>query len=127
MKVVALTASLVLLSVTSLHAQDGDGKQRGGNHGFRHGGDPLTHLTEQLNLDDQQADEVAAIFEESRALHREIQASVQSEHCAVRENTIQELASVLNEEQMAELESLQSQRRNRGSILGMPRFANCEI
>jgi hypothetical protein len=125
MKKVLLT-TLIALSVGSVYAQpDADGV-RGERHGLKHRGDPVAHLTEKLNLSEDQAAQVSAILEESRAMHKEIQGTVQEEHCAVRENTLSELAAVLDDEQLAHFEDMQSRRAMRGRHHGMPRFANCE-
>lgn len=121
MKTLILTTTVALFAATGLQAQDR------GNHDNKHRGDRLTHLAERLDLTESQAEEVAAIFEDSRAQHKEVQASVKDEHCAIRENTIAELSEVLDEEQMAELESLREKRGGRRFNHGMPRFANCEI
>ena len=125
MKKVLLT-TLIALSVGSAYAQIDDGDERGSKHGMKHRGDPVAHLTEKLNLTEDQAAEITAIFEESRAMHKEIQGTVQEDHCAVRDNTRSELAAVLTDEQLAEFETMQSKRAMRGRHLGMPRFANCE-
>ena len=55
-----------------------------------------------------------------------MQDGVKGEHCAIRENTVFALSEVLSEEQMEELETIQSQRGNRSRGFGMSRFANCE-
>ena len=126
MKKTLLTA-LIALSLGSAQAQTDAGNERGKKHGMHHRGDRIAHLTEKLDLTDEQAAEVTAIIEESKALHMEIQASVQDEHCAVRENTLSDLAAVLNDEQLAQFEEMKDKRMNRGLRGGMHRFANCEI
>ena len=128
MKTIAITAAVILLSATTLHAQTDTGDDRGGRHAGKHRGDPLTHLTEKLNLSDDQVVEVAVIFEESRAQHHAVQENVREEHCAIREITFNELATVLSDEQLVQFEDLHNQRKYQGGRQhGMPKFADCEI
>lgn len=121
-----LITTLIMFSIASVQAQSEPGDERGRKHGGKHRGDPITHMTEKLGLSDEQALEVATIFEESRAQHKAIQDSVRDEHCAVHEETMLELSTVLSEDQMAEFDALQSKRKNSGRQHGMPRFANCD-
>jgi Spy/CpxP family protein refolding chaperone len=128
MKKTVLAIALIFLTAASLQAQTGPGRDQGGMHGKKHRGDPMTHLVEALDLSDDQAQEVAVILEDSRAQHRAIQESVRDEHCAVRDNTHNELAAVLTEEQLADFENLQNQRKYHGGRQqGMPGFAKCDI
>ena len=126
MKKIAMTVAVMVLSVSSLQAQDTSGKERGGKHGKHHRGDPIVHLTKKLNLSADQATEVEAILEASRARHRAIQESVKDEHCAVRDTMLNELAVVLDDEQMAEFEGMHKQGKVSGRQHGMPRFAKCD-
>jgi len=127
MKKAIITAFVVMLTAGTLQAQDDSGNARGDKHGAKHRGDPIAHLTEALNLSEDQAIEVATIMEESRAQHMAIQASVRDEHCAVREDTQTQIAAVLDDDQLAQFEDMHSQRKYRGRGHGMPRFADCDI
>lgn len=126
MKRAIMTLAIIMMAATSLQAMAGDDNTRKGK-GDKYRGDPIARLTDALELSDEQAVDVATILEDSRAQHRAIQESVEDEHCAVRENTYNELASILTEEQMARFEQMESKRKSHGRRQGMPRFANCEI
>lgn len=127
MKTIVMTTLAVLLTATSVYAQPDGGMERGGKHGGKHRGDPVAHLTEKLNLSDEQVTEVQAIFEESRAQHMAIQSSVRDEHCAVREQTHAQLKAVLTEEQMTQFDAMEGKRMGRGRQHGMPKFADCDL
>ncbi|HKJ16081.1 MAG TPA: hypothetical protein VJ984_01865 [Xanthomonadales bacterium] len=125
MKKVIMTLAVLMLAATSAQAQTSSDDTRAGKGG-KHRGDPVARLTQALDLSDDQAMEVSVILEESRDQHRAIQESVQAEHCAVRQNTHDQLSTVLTEEQMTKFEQMKTRRMNRGRHEGMPRFANCE-
>ncbi len=87
------------------------------SHGH-HGGDRLerrvARMQERLGLSDEQADEVAAIFQEAHQNGgcRQIEDATQRRAChqEKRQAIGEEIATVLTEEQLAEFEAMREER-----------------
>ena len=116
--VIASLGSLLVLSVP-VGAEPGGG-YHGGPHDH-HGGDRLERkvdrMQERLGLSDEQADEVAAIFQEAHQNGgcRQIEDRTQRRAChqEKRQAIGEEIATVLTEEQLVEFEAMREERRAR--------------
>ena len=111
-----LAASLSLPVV----AQDesGTGYEREGRKGQHRGqrekrGNPAQHLTRELGLSDEQSVQLEAIFETSRAEREALRDAGQEEHCALRQATEAEIATVLTAEQFQQMEAMRGEREGK--------------
>lgn len=108
MKKTMLIAFLLttLVSAASAQQQGGFGPpQDAGDRGV-----PRDRLAEQLGLNEGQALQVQAIFEEARALHQEEQTKNHEAFCAIRMDTHERLMAVLTDEQQATFMEMKARR-----------------
>ena len=118
--VIASLGSLVVLSAPAapVGAEPGPGHD---GHYDHHGGDRLERrvdrMQERLGLSDEQADEVAAIFQEAHQNGgcRQIEDKTQRRACHQEKRQVigEEIATVLTEDQLAEFEAMREERRAR--------------
>jgi Spy/CpxP family protein refolding chaperone len=111
---IALFFTLALGSMAAL-AQDEDTGARQERKGQRHQGarrqrDPGAHLTEALNLSDDQAAEIDSIFAGVRADHESLRDAQQEERCARRAEVDSQIAGVLNDDQLVQYGELKAER-----------------
>lgn len=114
MKKLLLIALLLTLAsgMAIAQGQQGYGKGPGGNGQALRGnmGDPAERLTELLGLDEAQADEIAAIFEENQ-LSREVERErARLANCDIRANTHDLILAVLTADQAVLFEEHQANR-----------------
>ena len=74
---------------------------------------PHQRLIDELGLNEYQAGEIAAIFEQARAMHDEERAICYSNNEAIRTGTRAAVAAMLTEEQQARFEELNQLREER--------------
>jgi hypothetical protein len=74
---------------------------------------PNMRLIEELALDDLQAAEVQAIFEEARAIHDEERAICRENNESIRDETHAAVMFILNDDQQARFEELNALRDER--------------
>jgi len=116
-KLLLIALLLTLATGTALAQGQGNGKGPGGNGqpGAALGGNsgnPVNRLTEQLGLDEAQAAEVAAIFEETQLLRDEEREKARAAHCDIRLNTHEQILAVLTPEQVALFEEHRQKRED---------------
>jgi Spy/CpxP family protein refolding chaperone len=104
---IALVLTFAAAGTASAQMQAGFGPPEGANPGAR--------LVEELGLDEYQAAEIAAIFEEARAVHNEERAKSLETHAAIKAETHAAVMALLSEEQQARFEELQQLRAERWS------------
>ena len=113
--VIASLGSLVVLSAP-VGAEPGSGR-RGGNHGGERLERRVDRMQERLGLSDEQADEVAAIFQEAHQNGgcRQMGDVTQRRACHQdkRHRIGEEIAAMLMEEQLVEFEAMREERRTR--------------
>lgn len=117
MKKILLIALLLSLAAGTAIAQGqqgyGNGSGGNGNAGnsfAQNPGNPVDRLTELLGLDEDQAIEVAAIFEESQLSREEERERTRLMNCDIRANTHDQVLAVLTAEQAALFEEHQLNR-----------------
>ena len=76
---------------------------------------PHMRLINELALDEFQAAEVQAIFEEARAVHEEERAICRENNQAIKDETHEAVLSILTDEQQARFEELTALREERWS------------
>jgi hypothetical protein len=76
-------------------------------------GAPFMHLFDELGLDEYQAAEIQAIFDEARAMHNEERAIAFANREAIRAETHEAVMAFLNDEQQARFEELTQLRNER--------------
>ncbi len=120
MKKVLLIAFLLTLAtgmaIAQNQGQGGNGGGNGnpavtGNPGGQGGpGNPVDRLTEVLGLDEIQADELAAIFEEAQSLRDQEQERARQFACDVQASIHEQILLLLTPEQLALYEEHQAKR-----------------
>jgi hypothetical protein len=103
-----LIALFLMLAVGTANAQ-----QTPAGFGQQGEGAPFMHLFDELGLDEYQAEEIQAIFEEARAMHNEERAIAFANREAIRAGTHEAVMEMLNDEQRARFEELSELRNER--------------
>ena len=105
-----LLIALVLLLTSGMAIAQQNGGQEGpqggkGNMANSHRGNPAGRLTEHLGLDENQAAEIALIFEETQLLREEERENCRATSEELRENTHTQIMEVLTIDQQALFEA----------------------
>lgn len=94
----------LLLAASSAQADPRDRQQRGPDMEKR-----IEHMTEELDLTDEQSDQLLAVMEASAlerdALREKYAAQMKPELCTLHLATMEQVRNILSEEQAAELET----------------------
>jgi len=99
------------LSLLAGPACAGDNESRGGPHdrGGPNMEKRMQHLSEELDLSDEQSKELQAVMEvaalEREAVREKFEEQIKPELCAIHLSTMEQVREILTEEQAAELES----------------------
>ena len=110
-KYICLIALFLAIAVGTASAQ-----QKGQPGAGPQGQDgPHMRLIEELALDELQAAEIQAIFEESRAMHDEERAICYENNASIRDETHAAVMSILTAEQQVRFEELNALRDERWS------------
>ncbi len=115
-KLLFIALLLTLASGSAIgQGQQGYGQGPGGHGqpGAGHGGspgNPADRLTELLGLDEAQAAEIAAIFEQNQLLREEERERARLENCDIRANTHDQILAVLTPAQAELFEEHQANR-----------------
>ena len=87
--------------------------QRGGDGPPR--GNPASHLTEELGLDEQQAAQVAAVFEEAKTMREGVEQQSHELHCEIKAYVDEQLMAIFNVDQQTRFQELLANRPERKS------------
>jgi hypothetical protein len=113
-KRLVLTLLLALLPASLLQAQNNQARQ----HGPPDAETRVAHLTTALDLSDEQSADLLVFFQtadqERLALREQMIQEMAPQICALRADTDAELARILNQEQLALMEELKANRKQRG-------------
>lgn len=82
--------------------------QRGGDGPPR--GNPAVHLTEELGLDEQQAAQVAAVFEEAHTMREGVEQQSHELHCEIKAFVDEQLMAIFTADQQTRFQELRSNR-----------------
>lgn len=108
-KLIAVTASAALaLGSLAVYAQGPEGRH-GGMHGGRDGhgwGNPLEHLTKELNLTPQQQTQIQPIVDQAKPQIQAIHQEAMQKAKAVMESTEAQIRPLLTPEQVQKLEAM---------------------
>ena len=117
-----LIISAISLLLTGATAAQHDGGSRGKHHGPRDAETRVAHMTRALELSDEQSAELLevlqAVDEEREALHQKALQQMEPEICALQLGVQAELERILNDDQLAALETRKSQHEQAGDEKG---------
>jgi Spy/CpxP family protein refolding chaperone len=116
--------SLIALALVALVSANSYAQQNAQNpRGPGQGHDPVARMTEELQLDESQAAQLAEIMRDARAQHEALQTTERTEHCVIRAETDVLISEVLTDAQYARFEAMRNEhetRRNQGGGRGKP-------
>ena len=127
----AMAFSLFLASMSSFAQPTDQGSRgQGGGPGSGSGGGPghahLEQLTATLQLDPEQVEQLEALMENSRELHRATSRDDIETHCAIQAEEEFQLIEILNESQISSYEEMKNSRSSRSGSRGGPGPMNCD-
>jgi Spy/CpxP family protein refolding chaperone len=121
-KTLFIVTAATLFFAASAAAQKGQGNgadhangfNRNAHHGPADAETRIAHMTQMLNLSDDQSAELLeimqAVDQERMALHEQAYKDLEPEICALQLNVAAEVRTILNEDQLAILEAKRSER-----------------
>ena len=106
-------ACAALLATTTIAVAQAPGFKGPHGHGHRgHRGNPLEHMTRNLDLTAEQQAKIQPIIEQSRPQLIAIRQEAQQKAKAVRDNTVSQIRPILTPEQQQKFDALQKARED---------------
>ena len=114
LRLITLTAACAtLLATTSIAAAQAPGFKGPHGRGHRgHRGNPLQHMTRNLDLTAEQQAKIQPILEQSRPQLVAIRQEAMQKAKAVRDNTVTQIRPILTPEQQQKFDALQKARED---------------
>ena len=114
-KTLFIITAATLLFASAAAAQNSQGDRRA-HHGAADAEARVAHMTQLLDLSDDQSAELLeilqAVDQERMALHEQAFQAVEPEICALQLHVAEEIRTILTEDQLAVIEARKSEREN---------------
>jgi len=111
---VFVTATLLVAGSAAAQQEWGGKEDHGRHHGPHDAESRVAHMTQELDLTDEQSAELLQVMQvadaEREALHQAIMKQMEPEICGLQVSTEQEIRNILTEDQLAAMEASRRER-----------------